>query len=56
MALENKEKLMCCKHLYYVKKFPSKVNYDNNKVIHTPTYTYNKVMRSLVLVGVVEHK
>ena len=33
-------------------KILSKVYYDNN-FIHTPTYTYNKVMRLFELVGVV---
>jgi hypothetical protein len=31
-------------------------NDNNNKLIHTPTYTYNEVMHLLELVGVVEHK
>ena len=33
----------------------SGVNYDN-KFIHTPTYTYNKIMLPLELVGVIENE
>ena len=34
--------------------FFSKVEYESDKFIHAPTYTYNEVMRLLELVGVVE--
>lgn len=47
---------MYCKYLYYEFKIMSKVNYDDNKFIQTPTHTYNKAMRPFELVGVVEHK
>lgn len=31
-------------HMYYEFIFLLKVNYKNNKYIHTPIYTYNVVM------------
>ena len=31
-----------------------KVDYESDKFIHAPTYTYNEVMRLLEFVGVVE--
>lgn len=40
--------------LYCVFKFVCKVNYDNNKFIHAPTYIYNKNMCLLELVGINE--
>jgi len=43
--LGNKEKWVYCKHLYYVFRFLCKVNYDSDKFIYTPTYSYNEVMR-----------
>ena len=46
---------MYCKHLYYEFIFLFKVNYNNDKFMHTPTYTYNEVMQLLEHVGVVEH-
>ena len=49
-----KRKWMYNKHLYYVFKFLFKVDYDNDKFIHAPTYTYNKVMQLLELANVVE--
>jgi hypothetical protein len=42
--------------MYYEFKPPSKVNYNNDKFIHTPTYTYTEIMQLLELVGVAEHK
>jgi hypothetical protein len=44
---------MYCKHHYYVLRFLCKVNYDSNKFIHVPTYSYNEAMRLLELAGVV---
>ena len=49
-----KRKWMHNKHLYHVFKFLCKVDYHNDKFIHAPTYTYNKVMQLLELVNVVE--
>jgi hypothetical protein len=31
------------------------VNYDSDKFIHAPMYSYNEVMQLLELAGVVEH-
>ena len=45
---------MYCKHLYYVFSFLCKVDYESDKFIPAPTYTYNEVKRLLELVGVVE--
>ncbi len=45
---------MYCKHLYYVFIILCKVDYESNKFIHAPTYTYNEVKRLLELAGVVE--
>jgi hypothetical protein len=53
-SLGNKEKWVYCKHLYYVFRFLCKLNYDSDKFIHAPTYSYNEVMRLLELAGVVE--
>ena len=44
MALGKKGKWVSCKHLYYVFKFLYKVDYDNDKFIYAPTYTYNEVI------------
>ena len=32
------------------------MDYDSNKFIHAPTYSYNEVMRLLELAGVVERE
>ena len=53
-TLEKKGKLMYFKHLYYVFRFLCKVDYESDKFIHAPTYTYNEVTRLLELAGVVE--
>jgi hypothetical protein len=42
------------KHLSYVFKFLCKVDYNSDKFIHAPTYSYNEVMQLLELVGVIE--
>ena len=56
VAPEKKEKWVYFKHMYFEFRFLSKVNYVNDKFIHAPTYTYNKVIRLIKLVGVVEHE
>lgn len=38
-ALQKKRKWVYCKHLYYVFQSQWKVDYENNKFIHAPTYT-----------------
>jgi hypothetical protein len=43
-----------CKHLYYVFRNLCKVDYESDKFIHAPKYTYNEVMRLLEFAGVVE--
>ena len=43
-----------CKHLYYVFWYLCKMNYETDKFIHQPTYSYNEVMQILELAGVVE--
>jgi hypothetical protein len=53
-ALGKKRKWVYCKHLHYVFGFLCKVDYESDKFIHAPTYTYNEVMRLLELVGIVE--
>ena len=53
-TLGKKRKWMSCKHLYYVFSFLCKVDYESDKCIHAPTYTYNEVKRLLELAGVVE--
>jgi hypothetical protein len=53
-ALGKKGKWVYCKHFYYVFRFLYKMDYESDKFIHAPTYTYNKVMRLLELVGIVE--
>ena len=45
---------MHCRHLYYVFRFLCKVEYNNDKFVHAPTYVYREVVRVLELVGVVE--
>ena len=34
--------------------FLCKVEYESDKFIHAPTYTYNEVMRLLKLVGIIK--
>ena len=53
-ALGKKGKWVYCKHLYYVFRFLCKVDYESDKFIHAPTYTYNEVMRLLELAGIIE--
>jgi hypothetical protein len=53
-ALGKKGKCVYCKHLHYVFRFLCKVDYERDKFIHAPTYTYNEVIRLLELVGIVE--
>ena len=53
-TLGKKGKWMYCKHLYYVFRFLCKVDYESDKFILAPTYTYNEVKRLLELDGVVE--
>lgn len=38
--------------MYYVLQFLCMMDYDNNKFIHAPTFTYYEVMQ--LLIGVVE--
>jgi hypothetical protein len=56
VTLGKKRIWMYCNHLYHVFIFLNNVDYDNDKFIHTPTYTYDEVMRLVELVYVVEHK
>ena len=35
-------------------RFLCKVDYSNNKFIHTPTYSYNEVMGLIELASVIE--
>lgn len=42
------------KHLYYVFRFPCKVDFENDKFVYASKYTYNEVMQLLKLAGVVE--
>ena len=39
---------------YYVFRFLCKVDYNSDKFIHAPTYSYNEVMRLLELAGMVD--
>ena len=52
--LGRKGKCVYCKHLYYVLRFLCKVDYNSDKFIHTPTYSYNEVMRLLELASMVD--
>ena len=45
---------MYYKHFYYVLRFLCEVDYESEKFIQAPTYTYNEVMHLLEFVGVVE--
>ena len=47
-------KKVSCKHLYYVFRCLCKVDYANDKFIHTPTFGYNELMYILKLTGVAE--
>ena len=53
-SLEKNETWVYCKHLYYMFRFLCKVDYDSDKFIHAPTYSYNKVIQLLELARVVE--
>ena len=55
-SLQKKKKWVYCKHFYYVFKSMWIVDYDSDKFIHAPTYSYDEVMRLLELVSVVECK
>ena len=44
------------KHSYIMFGFLCKLDYDNDKFICVPTYTYNVVMWLLELTGVVDHE
>ena len=49
-----KRKCVQYEHLYYVFRFLCKVDYESDKFIHAPTYTYNEVITVLELACVVE--
>ena len=51
-SLGKKGKYVYCKHLYYVFRLLCKVDYDWNKFIYAPMYSYIKVMQLLELAGV----
>ena len=51
---EKERKWVYCKYFYSVFRFLCTVNDNNDKFIHTPMYTYNKVMQLLELANVVE--
>ena len=53
-SLGKKGKWVYCKHLYYVFRFLCKVDYDSDKLIYAPTYSYNEVMRLPEFVGVID--
>jgi hypothetical protein len=53
-ALRKKGKWVYSKHLYYVFRFLCKVDYEIDKFIHAPTYTFNEVMQRLKLTSIVE--
>ena len=55
-ALGKKGKWVYYKHLYYVFRFLCKVDYESDKFIHAPTYTYNEVIQLFELVGIVEYE
>lgn len=55
-ALGKKGEWVYYKHLCYVFRFMGKVDYESDKFIHAPTYTYNEVMRLLDLASFVECK
>ena len=55
-ALGKKAKWVYCKHLYYVFRYLCKVDYGSDKFIHTPMFTYNKVLPLLELTSVVGSK
>lgn len=40
----NERKWVNCKHLYYMFTFLCKVDWDNDKFMHTPTYKYNEIL------------
>ena len=53
-SLGKKEKWVYYKHLNYVFRLLCNVDYDNEKFIHTPTFTYKEVMQLLDLADVVK--
>ena len=53
-SLGKKGKWVHCEHRYVGFRFISKVDYDSDGYIHTPTCAYNKVMWVLELAGVVK--
>ena len=53
-SLRKEEISMDDKHLYYVFGFLCKVDYDSDKFMYGPTYSYNEVMWLLELAGVVK--
>ena len=57
---ENRQKSDKLMDIYYVVEvivipYPWFGVVDNDKFLHAPTYTYNKVMQLLGFVGVVDH-
>ena len=53
-ALGKKKKQVYCKHFDYVFRFMCKADYNNDKFIHIPKSTSNKVMQLLELASVIK--
>ena len=53
-ALGKHRKWVPCKHLYYIFRFLCKMDYATHSLMHAPTFSYNEVMLTLELCGVVE--
>ena len=43
-----------CKHFYFLFTYFSKLDFQKDKFMHAPTYSYNEVMRMMELAGVVD--
>lgn len=55
-GLGKKGKCVYCKHLIYVFRILSKVDFHNDRFNHAPTNTANELMQLLELPRLIEHK
>jgi hypothetical protein len=43
-----------CKHLYYLFRYFCKLNLEEDKFVHAPSFSFNKVKRLLATTGIID--
>ena len=52
-AIGGREQYVNCKHLYYLFRYFYKMDVNEDKFIHAPSYSFNKLKLVLVKVGII---